>query len=140
MALGRKTGGKPKGYKAQRTLDKEQARELVRVTVTAQLGPLLDAQLANARGLRYLVVRDKNTGKFLRVTEAMARVKLKGHEELVEVWEKDPNVSAFADLLNRALDKPKEQVQEIKLTGDEEQIRLLHAGRARAAANREATS
>jgi hypothetical protein len=132
--------GRPKGRKLQKTLDKESAREYVRLRVTQALDPLLDAQIANARGLRYLVVRDKNTGKFLRVTEAMARVKLKGHEELVEVWEKDPNVSAFADLLNRALDKPKEQVQEIKLTGDEEQIRRLHAGRARAAASREATS
>jgi hypothetical protein len=108
--------------------------------VTERLQPLVQAQMDNAEGLRYLVTRDKHTGKFLRVTEAMARVKLKAHEELVEVWEKDPNVAAFADLLNRALDRPKEQVQEIKITGDEEQIRRLHAGRARAAAAREATS
>ena len=31
------------------------------------------------------------------------------------MWEKDPSVQAFADLLNRALDKPKEQEQEVKL-------------------------
>ena len=34
----------------------------------------------------------------------------------------------------RALDKPKEQLQEIRVTGDEQVIRRLHAGRARAAA------
>jgi hypothetical protein len=135
----RPNSGRPKGRKAQKTLDKEQARELVRQMVTQSLQPLVQAQLDNARGLRYLVTRDKSTGKFVRVTEAMARQKLGKHEELVEVWEKDPNVSAFADLLNRALDKPKEQVQEIKITGDEEQIRRLHAGRARAAAAKEAT-
>jgi hypothetical protein len=37
------------------------------------------------------------------------------HEDIIEVWEKDPSVSAFTDLMNRALDKPKEQEQEIDL-------------------------
>jgi hypothetical protein len=129
--------GKKKGHKSQKTLDKEAAREHVRQRVTADLDPLLDAQLAHAKGLSYLVVRDKTSGKFLRVTEAMARVKLKAGEELVEVWEKDPSVQAFADLLNRALDKPKEQEQAIKITGDAEQIRTLLAGRQRALAMRE---
>ena len=35
--------------------------------------------------------------------------------ERLEVWEKDPSVQAFTDLLNRALDKPKEQEQEAAL-------------------------
>lgn len=86
--------------------------------VTEALGPLIQAQIANAQGLKYLVVRDKKTGKFLRVTEAMAKAKqdaLDESEEIIEVWEKDPSVQAFTDLLNRALDKPKEQEQEINL-------------------------
>lgn len=130
--------GKKKGHKAPKTLEKEAAREHVRLRVTAELDPLLDAQLAHAKGLKYLVVRDRTTGKFLRVTEAMARQKMGAHEEIIEVWEKDPSVQAFGDLLNRALDKPKEQEQTIKLTGDAEQIRTLLAGRERARKMREA--
>src|SRR5260370_31239538 len=107
--------GKPKGYKHQKTLDKDAAREFVRQRVIAALGPLVDAQITNAQGLKYLVTRDKKTGKFVRVTEAMARIRQQDTEQLetIEIWEKDPSVYAFSDLLNRALDKPKEQVQEI---------------------------
>lgn len=108
------SGRKP----GKESLDKAAARELARQMVTEALGPLIQAQIANAQGLKYLVVRDKKTGKFLRVTEAMAKAKqdaLDESEEIIEVWEKDPSVQAFTDLLNRALDKPKEQEQEINL-------------------------
>lgn len=114
--------GMPKGTKLKPTLDKMAAREFVRQRVTAVLGPLIDAQVANAQGLKYLVTRDKRTGKFIRVTEAMARRKQDpeagdDNEEIIEVWEKDPSVQAFSDLLNRALDKPAEQ---LKVTGPDD--------------------
>ncbi len=112
-------------------MDKEAAREFVRVTVTAALQPLLDAQIANAKGLKYLVTRDKKTGKFIRVTEAMAKVKQGDSEEHIEVWEKDPSVMAFTDLMNRAIDKPKEQIQEIALALDEPLLARLDAIKAR---------
>lgn len=108
-------GGRPKG-KTTATLGKEQAREIARTLITAELAPLIAAQIANAKGLSYLVTRDKKTGKFIRVTEAMAKLKQGETEETIEVWEKDPSVQAFTDLLNRALDKPAEQV---KVTGDD---------------------
>jgi hypothetical protein len=110
---GRRPGaGKPKGYKHKQTLDKEAARQFLRARVIAELGPLVEAQIAQAKGLKYLVTRDKKTGKFIRITEAMARHKshLADNEEIIEVWEKDPSVPAFMDLLNRALDKPIEAV------------------------------
>lgn len=110
---GRK-GGRPKGSKGKKTLGKEAARELVRQFVTERLTPMLEAQAANAIGIKYLVTREKKGGKFIRVTEAMARAKQGDSEEIIEVWEKDPSVQAFTDLLNRALDKPAEQV---KVTG-----------------------
>ena len=103
--------GKPKGYKHQGTLEKEAARKVLRERVIAEMKPMLDAQIAHARGLKYLVTRDKKSGKFIRVTEAMAKHKLGDHEELVEVWEKDPSVQAFTDLMNRTFDKPKEHVE-----------------------------
>lgn len=114
-------------------------REEVRQRVAAELGPLLDAQLANARGLKYLVTRDKRTGKFVRVSEALARVKL--GQEVIEVWAKDPSFHAFTDLLNRAIDKPAEQPQEIQLSGQLDataKLKLLEEGRARNAAAKKA--
>ena len=99
----------------QQTLAKEAARELVRQEITQHLKPLIDAQVANALGLKHLVTRDEKTGKFTRVTAAMAR---KGHGLVIEVWEKDPSTQAFTDLMNRAIDKPKEQEQQLQVTGD----------------------
>ena len=104
-------GGKPKGYKSPHTLEKLEAREYTRRLVTAALEPLVTAQIQNALGLKYLVTRDKNTGKFIRVTEAMAKAAEGSDEEIIEVWEKEPSVDAFKSLMDRALDKPKEQEQ-----------------------------
>lgn len=129
----RRGAGKPKGKKWQKTLDKEAARDLVRRRVTAAMGPMLEAQISNATGIKYLVVRQKSSGKFLRVTEAMARAREGADEEIIEVWEKDPSIQAFTDLMNRAIDKPKEQEQEIKLSGSVDLIATLNAGRQRAA-------
>lgn len=135
-------GGKRPGAgrkKGPTALDKEAAREAVRVKVFAELSPLVAAQISNAKGIHYLVVRDKATGKFLRVGKGRAE-KLNPTEEIIEIWEKDPSVQAFTDLLNRALDKPKEQEQEIKLTGEADLISKLLAGRKRAAEARRAGS
>ena len=129
---GKRTGaGKPLGHQAQATLDKIAAREFVRQKVTALLGPLLDAHLANALGVKYLVTRHKTSGKFLRVTEAMARLKRGKDEEIIEVWEKDPSVHAFTYLLDRALDRPAEQELAIKVRSGEADARVARLVAAR---------
>lgn len=115
----------------QSTLDKLAAREFVRERVTRELGPLIDAQLAHAKGVKYLVTRDKKSGKFVRVTEAMARAKMGKDEEEIEVWEKDPSVQAFTDLLNRAIDRPKEQEIEIAIRDTEALVARLNSARKR---------
>lgn len=102
---------------AQALVDRETVRQAARAIILPHLKPLIEAQITNAGGLKYLVTRDKKTGKFIRVTEAMARLKLGKDEELVEVWEKDPNVFAFVELLNRLLDKPAVPVQKHEVTG-----------------------
>ena len=132
MRHGGNQGGRPKGSKSKNTITKEMAREQLRREVIANLGPMLQAQIANSKGIKYLVVRDKKGGKFLRVTEAMAKAKTGDTEELIEVWEKDPSIQAFSDLLNRALDKPMEQPQQIdlKVTGADILARLA-TGRTR---------
>lgn len=125
MARGgkREGAGRPKG---PQRIEKEAAREIVRQKVYDELGPLVDAQIEHAKGLKYLVTRDKKTGKFIRVGPAQAS---NPNEETIEVWEKDPSVQAFTDLMNRALDKPKEQDMEIKVSGELEIVtaRLIAA-------------
>ncbi len=111
-----KKGGRPKGAKSYSTITKEAAREALRQIVLKDMSELVGAQLANAKGIHYLVVREKSSGKFLRVGKDAAE-KLKADQEIIEVWEKDPSVQAFTDLMNRAIDKPKEQEQEIELKG-----------------------
>lgn len=129
----REGAGKPKGTKHASTISKEQAREALRQIVLREMDGLTAAQIAHAKGLSYLVGRDK-AGKFKKLTSEEADKALSGESEytLVEVWEKDPSVQAFTDLMNRALDKPKEQEQELKLTGEADLIAALYAGRQRA--------
>lgn len=100
--------GRPKGTRNPATIEKEAAREAVRQRVLQQLERLVDTQISNACGIHYLVVREKTTGKFLRVGRKAAE-ELNPDEEIIEVWEKDPSVPAFTDLMNRAIDKPKAQ-------------------------------
>ena len=103
-------GGARPGSGPKKGFDKERARQKLRELVWAKMDAMIAAQVDNAAGIKYLVVREKKTGKFVRVTESMAKVKLGDAEEVVEVWEKDPNVYAFTDLMNRTIEKPTETV------------------------------
>lgn len=103
--------GPQKGAIYKPTMDKAQAREALRAVVIKHMREMVDAQVANAKGLKYLVARNAKTGKFERVTEAMLNAADDQQLERIEVWEKDPSVHAFADLLNRAIDKPIEMVE-----------------------------
>ena len=76
--------GIKKGQKQGRTLDKLAAREILRQMITAELKPMAEAQMANAKGIKFLMVREKKSGKFLRVGEIGAG-KLKPDEEMIEV-------------------------------------------------------
>lgn len=121
----REGAGRPAGTKNAETLSKEAAREALRQAVLLEMSGMIAAQVANAKGIKYLVARDKS-GKFSRITEDELTALLAGEDEervVLEVWEKDPSVQAFTDLMNRALDKPKEQEQEVAHTGA---IRFIH--------------
>lgn len=126
-------GGKREGAgrkKGPQTLEKEALRELVRRKVARKLARMVSAQISNACGIRYLVVRQRSTGKFLRRVGATGET----HDpetEIIEIWEKDPSTPAFTDLLNRALDKPKEQEQTITLTGQVNIVTILRERHAR---------
>ena len=113
----RPNSGPAKGTKYAPTLTKAEQRESHRRVIDQHVGEMLEAQITHAKGLKYLVTREKS-GKFVRVTEAMAKARLGSDDFIVEVWEKDPSTQAFSDLMNRAYDKPKEQEQEHKFEGE----------------------
>jgi|SRR6185436_1812970 len=110
--------GKPKGAQNVSTITKAEQRESHRRVIDQHVQQMLEAQIAHAKGLKYLVTRDAKSGKFIRVTEAMAKERLGDPDFLVEVWEKEPSTQAFSDLMNRAYDKPKEQEQEVAVKGN----------------------
>ena len=102
--------GRPAGQKMQKTLEKQAVRELVRQMVTDRLGSLVAAQMDNAEGIRHLMMRDPKTGQFERLTDVKQIDKALKTKSAFWIYTKDPNVQAFTDLLNRAIDKPAEHV------------------------------
>jgi hypothetical protein len=130
MARGGKRpgAGRPKGSKEQSTLTKEAAREALRQIVLQDLRGMTEAQMAAAKGIKYLVYRNRIGGEFKVATkELLESGALGGENVIVEVWDKQPSTPAFTDLMNRALDKPKEQVQELAVTVDSRADRVLAA-------------
>jgi plasmid stability protein len=99
--------GRKTGSKIARTLDKEAAREILRELVKAEMGPMTQAQIANAKGIKFLVLRHAKSGKFIRrIEDSKGEITLDPENEIIEVWAKDPSVQAFTDLMNRTIDKP----------------------------------
>lgn len=139
MAKGGKQpgSGRPKGSKNPETLSKEAGREALRQIVMREMDSMTSAQVAHAKGLKYLVTRNAKTGKFEKVTQERMEALLEAGDEdtleTIEVWEKEPSVPAYTDLMNRALDKPKEQEQVINLKGSVEVVERLQAARKRMA-------
>jgi hypothetical protein len=122
--------GPKKGTVYKPTLDKAQAREALRAVVMEHMTEMTAAQIAHAKGLKYLVARNVKTGKFERVTQAMLDAADEQQMERIEVWEKDPSVQAYTDLMNRTLDKPAEQV-DMHVTGELDIVSRLQAARQR---------
>lgn len=112
---GRRPGaGHPKGTKNKKTRTKERDREVVRELVSAHLPALTLAAIKRGLGLSYLVTRDVATGKFIRVT----RGTLKSTQTAIEVWEKEPDMSAIRELYDRCIDRPAEPPQHVAVDGE----------------------
>jgi hypothetical protein len=115
---------------AQGPIPKAVVREAVRVAIQPHVKALVEAQVAQACGIKYLVVRDAD-GKFKRIGKSGLEELLAAGEVIVEVWEKDPSTAAFTDLMNRAIDRPKEQEQEIIVHDAEKMLERLDAWKRR---------
>lgn len=117
---GRK-GGRPKGttgIKWKSTIDKEVQREVVRQLVAAELEPMVRKQIKHAQGIDHFFLRNEKTKQFEQVTNpALIEAALNSGDEDSYYWifTKDPSVQAFSDLLNRTLDRPKEQEQDLNI-------------------------
>lgn len=125
--------GRPKGSKIQKTLEKEAAREATRQIVTAALKPMLQAHIAHATGIGHVYTRDKK-GKFSRVENQahIDQLLIEGVEdETYWIFSKDPSPQSFKELLDRALDKAKEQEQAIRVTGEVTLLDRIAKARAR---------
>jgi hypothetical protein len=106
----------PKGKVTAKTLQKEEAKARLREMIIARLEPILEAGMDSATGIKHFMLRDPDTGQFRRLTdpaEIEAALNAPGAAEGSTYWiyVKDPSVQAMADLLNRAIGKPVEEVQ-----------------------------
>lgn len=103
--------GRKKGYKEPQTLERAAAREALRQMVFAHQRPMIEAHIANAIGIKHLMLRDPKTGKFERVKdeEGIDRA-LKSEGEAIWIYTKDPSPHSFQYLLDQAMDKPTQHV------------------------------
>lgn len=125
--------GRKKGTKLQKTLDKEAGRAALREIVLRHMEEMTASQIEAAKGLRYLVKRSKQGGTFTAVTKEQVDAGLFDDSSvIIEVWDKQPSTPAFTDLMNRALDKPKEQPHEVNVTATVNLVDRLREARKRA--------
>jgi hypothetical protein len=126
--------GRPRGSKTRETLDKEAAREIVRQQITAELEPLIDAAIRVAMAVSYCFHREASTGRWRLITDErlMGRADTTpGDPNYLRIFTVDPSVRAFAELLDRALDKPRRQEREVKVGGELDIVARLAAARTR---------
>ncbi len=108
------------------------AREELRKQVIAHVTPMTQRQIEHAMGIKFMMVRQAKGGKWTRVTAEMAEKGFEGEDEIVEVFEKDPSIQAYTDLMNRALDKPSESLAAtVTMPGVEGLLERLLAARKR---------
>jgi hypothetical protein len=106
----------PKGHITPKVLQKEEGKALLRELVLGELRPIVRGLIGKATGINHMMLRDENNGQWIRLTEPEQIEKAlnaKGAEEGKTYWihTKDPDVQAAADLLNRAVGKPIEEVK-----------------------------
>lgn len=115
--------GRPPGALNVKTISKELAREALRQIVLKHMNAMTEAQVASAKGLNHFILRDPKSGKFERVTDPdriVEALNAEGAEQgsTFYIHTKDPSTQAYTDLMNRALDKPKEQEQDLNVSGN----------------------
>jgi hypothetical protein len=80
---------------------------------------MLRSQMQHAIGIQHMMLRQKD-GTFKRADnpDDIEAALNSGDKNSYYLFTKDPSTQAFTDLMNRALDKPKEQEQDIKVDAE----------------------
>ncbi len=96
---------------------KAAVREAYRMLVMPELKPIIEAQIAKARGVNHFMLREPETGQWRRLTDPDEIAAALNDPRAVDgstfyVHTKDPDIAALTDLLNRTMDKPKEADQD----------------------------
>jgi len=96
------------------------------------LEPLIEAQIAAAMGRSHCFARDTATGQWHLIGDELLAARAEtNHDDgnVLRIFTVDPSVRAFADLMDRALDKPRRQDQEVKVSGAIDLVHRLMAAR-----------
>lgn len=101
--------GKPKGYKHQKTLEREAARAYLSERVRAEIDPLTTAHLEAAKGVSYMFGKVNDTWTRITDPETMLRC-LQSGESFYRVTATDPDTKALKDIFDREFGRPTEHM------------------------------
>lgn len=112
--------GRPAGVQNKATLSANEqkaiAREVIRQHVIEHLPAIIRAQVENAKGVQYMVLRAPD-GSFVRATdEKQVDAALASGELAYRIYTKEPHTAAASMLMAYAADKP---VEPVEVTGAE---------------------
>lgn len=126
-------GIKP-GFVYPATQEKALQREIARKLITKHLEPMIEAQVAVAKGVDYMLVRHED-GTYVRATDVDAIDEaLKRGGDAFRIVTQQPNTPAFNTLMAYALDKPAEHVEVTGADGGPlEVLTVLQSARQRLA-------
>lgn len=109
---GKRAGaGRPPGALNLATIDKNHEREKLRAQILAHRDPMTSAQIQHSQGVSYMILRHPD-GTFTRATDVkQIDAACASGAKAFMIFTQAPNTQAYTDLMNRALDKPAEQIQ-----------------------------
>ncbi len=93
-------------------------REVYRTLALPRMRDIVEGQIAKAVGVSHFMLRDPESGQWRRLTDpdeiqAALNHPNAAHGSTYFIHTKDPDVPAITDILNRCMDKPKEQEQTV---------------------------
>jgi len=114
---GRRPGaGRKPGTVEQHTLKKRANRALIRELVEQELAGIIAAQVAHAKGVSYMRLRNPD-GSFTRATdEKQLDAAIAAGAQWFQIFTESPNTQAANTLLGYVADKP---VEPVELTGED---------------------
>ena len=109
--------GKPKGYKHEKTKEREIHNEMMRAALAEDFPDLYQALMQAAKGITHLMAREKD-GTWKEVTDpkVMARV-LNSGESFYRLTARNPDVNALRDCFNRLCGMPVAPKQQVEVSG-----------------------